>query len=112
MPYIKMAVKAVNYLYAIFAYSWVDWSRMRKKCAGPVNLGPVAPPPAHATPTPNPPHPTPLPTKAYTTLVPKFEKHPFSRILGEKNTPFSTEIAEFEAQYKNVFIIKIRFFVV
>ena len=29
--------------------------------------------------------PPPLPTKAYTTLVPKFENTPFSRILEEKN---------------------------
>ena len=36
----------------------------------------------------------------YTTLVPKFEKTQshFSRILDVKNTPFSTEMAEFEAQ--------------
>ena len=30
------------------------------------------------------------------TLVPKLEIYPFSRILSEKNTPFSTEIADFE----------------
>ena len=36
----------------------------------------------------------------YTTLVPKLEKYPLSRILGvgEKNTPFSTEFADFEVQ--------------
>ena len=41
----------------------------------------------------------PLPTKAYTTLVPKFEKHPLFADFGrKKNAPFSTEIADFEAQ--------------
>ena len=41
----------------------------------------------------------PTPTKAYTTLVPKFEKHPLFADFGQKkNTPFSTEIADFEAQ--------------
>ena len=39
-----------------------------------------------------------LPTKAYTTLVPKFEKHPLFADFGRKNTPFSTEIADFDAQ--------------
>ena len=40
----------------------------------------------------------PLPTKTYTTLVVKLKKYPFSRILGEKNTPLSTEIADFEVE--------------
>ena len=43
--------------------------------------------------------PAPLPpTKAYTTLVPKFEKHPLFSDFGRKNTPFSTEIADLDAQ--------------
>ena len=36
--------------------------------------------------------------KAYTMVVPKFEKQPFPRNLDEKYTPFSTEVADFEAQ--------------
>ena len=36
-------------------------------------------------------------TKAYTMLVPKFEKHPLFFFWTEKNTPFSTEIADFKA---------------
>ena len=39
-----------------------------------------------------------LPTKAYATLVPKFEKHPLFADFGQKNTPFSIEIADFDAQ--------------
>ena len=46
---------------------------------------------------PHPPTHT-LPTTAYTTLVPKVETHPLSLIFDEKNAPFSTEIADFEAQ--------------
>ena len=43
-------------------------------------------------------HPlTKLQPKAYTTLVPKCEKHPLFEDFGRKNTPFSTEIADFEA---------------
>ena len=34
-----------------------------------------------------------------TTLVSKFEKTTFSRILDEKNTPFSTETAAFETRF-------------
>ena len=40
----------------------------------------------------------PLPTKAYTMLVPNFEKHPLFADFGRKDTHFSTEIADFEAQ--------------
>ena len=40
----------------------------------------------------------PLPTKGYTTSVPKFEKHPLFADFDQKNTPFTTEIADFEAQ--------------
>ena len=40
----------------------------------------------------------PLATKAYTTLVPEFEKHPLFADFGQKKIPFSTEIADFEAQ--------------
>ena len=43
--------------------------------------------------------PPPFPTKVYITLVPKFEKHlRFRAFWTKKNTPFSTEIADFEAQ--------------
>ena len=53
----------------------------------------------------------PLPTKTYTTLVPKLE--PFSRILGEKNSPFqpkslilrSNKTPLFEAKRDFIFII-------
>ena len=31
-------------------------------------------------------------------IVPKFEEHPFSRILDEKSAPFSIEIIDFEVQ--------------
>ena len=43
-----------------------------------------------------------LASKAYTTLVPKFEKHPLFADFGrKKTTPFSTEFADFEAQYRD-----------
>ena len=56
--------------------------------------------PPTPSPHPTPPHPTPppLPAKAYTTLLPKFEKHPIFADFDEKKHPFSTEIADFEAQ--------------
>ena len=48
------------------------------------------------------PHPIPTPTpdqSAYHARTPNFEKHPYLQILDEKkNIPFSTEIADFEAQ--------------
>ena len=43
------------------------------------------------------------PGRPYTTLVPKFEKHPLFADFGRLNTPFSTEIANFEAQYNTPF---------
>ena len=46
-------------------------------------------------------HPPPLPYQSvYRTHV---RKHPLSRILNEKNTPFSTEIPNFEAQQNTHF---------
>ena len=39
-----------------------------------------------------------LPTKTYTTLVPKFEKYPLFADSGGEKHPFSTGIADFEAQ--------------
>ena len=47
-------------------------------------------------PHPHPPPTHPLPTQAYTMFVPKFEKR--LGIFDEKNNPFSTEIADCEAQ--------------
>ena len=56
---------------------------------------PPPPPPTTTTTTttqdpspPPPPTPTPLPIKACTTLVPKFEKHPFFADFGWKKHPF------------------------
>ena len=55
----------------------------------------------------------PLATKTYNMLVPKLEKYPLSRILGEKNTPFqpkslilrSSKTSLFKAKRDFIYII-------
>ena len=54
--------------------------------------------------------PHPLPTKTYTTLVPKFAKHPLFAEFGRKKHPFFNRNRWFRGPIKHPFLSKTRFF--